>query len=1162
MVKSTFVHLHLHTQYSLLDGAIKIPGLIQKAKGFEMPAIGVTDHGNLFGAMEFYIEAKKAQIKPIIGCEVYMAPGSRHSRQLPKGMSHGLEDPFHHLTVLCMDETGYKNLCKLITLANFEGFYYKPRIDKEILARHHEGLIILSGCLSSEISNAILNGQEQKAIDLIQWYKEIFGDRFYLELQENKIAPQAKVNEALLRYGVRFQIPVAATNDCHYLERADSISQEVLLCVQTGKTLQDEDRMKFGSDEFYFKSPQELESLFSYAPQAVTSTVEIAERCDLNFELSKIYLPHFELSDGKNLDLHLEEQARAGLQRVLDGINKNINNFSELKNKYEERLNHELAIIYKTGFSGYFLIVADFVNFSRRQGIPVGPGRGSAAGSLVAFCLKITEIDPIPHNLIFERFLNPERISMPDMDIDFCMNRRDEVIQYVREKYGHDNVAQIITFGKMQAKAAIRDVGRVYGFSYGEVDRIAKLVPNVLNISLQDAMGQEPKLKELYDTDEKIKQLLNTALALEGLYRHASIHAAGIVISNRPLVEYMPLFKGKDDEVVTSFDMKMVEKMGLIKFDFLGLKTLTLIDNVVKKIRKTQNPNFSLDQIDFTDKKVYELFSKSDTIGIFQFESSGMRDLLVRLKPARFEDIIAANALFRPGPMNMLDDFIDRRHGRVDVYHPLPQLKDILQDSYGIILYQEQVMKIANVLASYSLGEADILRKAMGKKNPKEMAQQKERFLQGAKKNNVPVEKAEQIFDLMAKFAEYGFNKSHATAYAYVAYQTAYLKMYHRVLFMAEMLTMEMEDTDKLVRYIQDAKDAEIALLPPDVQESRYEFSYELSGINSKIRFGLGAVKNVGQVAIDSIGEARNKVGRFQSFAHFFELVDLRKVNRKVVESLIKAGAFDSVNPHRAQLMESLDQMISAAQTVQSDREVGQVNMFETHQFSSMVKLVALPDVPEWTEKRKLYFEKESVGLYISGHPLQNYVDSLQRFATHTTETLAQALHKNEVRVGGTVSNIRETLTRKGDKMAFVTLEDLNGSVDVIVFSDLYSKAQELLKSDEPLLITGTAEISEDNARIIATDIENLALAQKKKTQAVFIHLDSKLIQADQLQSLKGVLKRYPGACPVLLRLKVSEKEDAVYTTLKLGETMKVVPSEALVRDVHSLFGHKVVRFE
>src|SRR3989338_2151677 len=958
----TFVHLHLHTQYSLLDGAIKIPALIQKAKEFEMPAIGVTDHGNLFGAMEFYIEAKKAHIKPIIGCEVYMAPGSRLSRQLPKGMSHGLEDPFHHLTVLCMDSLGYKNLCQLITLANFEGFYYKPRMDKEILARHHEGLIILSGCLSSEISNAILNGQEQKAMDLIQWYKEIFGDRFYLELQENKIAPQAKVNETLLRYGARFQIPMVATNDCHYLEKTDALSQEVLLCVQTGKTLQDEDRMKFGSEEFYFKSPQELETLFSYAPQAVASTVEISERCDLNFELSKIYLPHFELSDGKSLDLHLEEQAWAGLQRYFSILSKNSCNFNGLKNKYEERLKHELAIIYKTGFSGYFLIVADFVNFSRQKGIPVGPGRGSAAGSLVAFCLKITEIDPLPHNLIFERFLNPERISMPDMDIDFCMDRRDEVIQYVREKYGHDHVAQIITFGKMQAKAAIRDVGRVYGFSYGEVDRIAKLVPNVLNISLQEAMEQEPKLKELYETDEKVKQLLNTALALEGLYRHATIHAAGIVISNRPLVEVMPLFKGKDDEVVTSFDMKMVEKMGLIKFDFLGLKTLTLIDHVIKKIRETQNSTFSLEHIDFSDKKVYELFSTSDTIGIFQFESSGMRDLLVRLKPARFEDIIAANALFRPGPMNMLDDFIGRRHGKVDVYYPLAPLKEILQDSYGIILYQEQVMKIANVLANYSLGEADILRKAMGKKNPKEMAQQKERFLQGAKKNHVALEKAEQIFDLMAKFAEYGFNKSHATAYAYVAYQTAYLKMYHRVLFMAEMLTMEMEDTDKLVRYIQDAKDAEIVLLPPDVQESRYEFSYELSGIDSKIRFGLGAVKNVGQVAIDSIVEARKKIGRFQSFAHFFELVDLRKVNRKVVESLIKAGAFDSVNSHRSQLMETLDHMISAAQTVQSDREVGQVNMFETHQFSSMVKMVALPDVPEWTEKRKLYFEKESVG--------------------------------------------------------------------------------------------------------------------------------------------------------------------------------------------------------
>ena len=1156
----SFVHLHLHTQYSLLDGAIKIPQLIAQAKAFAMPAVGITDHGNLFGAMEFYIAAKKENIKPIIGCEVYMAPGSRFSRKLPRGSQPTLEDPFHHLTLICADKTGYRNLCKLITISHFEGFYYKPRIDKEILSQYHEGLIALSGCLSGEIASSILQGQEQKAVDLIQWYKNLFGERFYLEIQQNHIAAQDKVNNSLIRYGARFHVPIVGTNDCHYLKPEDASAQEVLLCVQTGKTLQDENRLKFGSEEFYFKSPEEMHHLFARYPQAAASTLEIADICELDFELEKIYLPQFELPGGVKLDEHLKKMAGQGLEEHLAAFPRD-GGYESLKTKYEQRLQQELDIISKTGFAGYFLIVSDFVNYARTKGIPVGPGRGSAAGSLVAYCLKITGIDPIPHNLIFERFLNPERISMPDMDIDFCMNRRDEVIHYVTQKYGKENVAQIITFGKMQAKAAIRDVGRVYGFPYGEVDRIAKLVPLVLNITLEEAIAQEPKLKELYDKDDRVRKLLNTALALEGLYRHASIHAAGIVISNRPLVEYMPLFKGKEGEVVTSFDMKHVEKIGLIKFDFLGLKTLTLIDQVVKKIRKHHAPDFDINRIDLKDAKVYQLFSKGDTPGVFQFESSGMRDLLARLKPARFDDIIAANALFRPGPMDRLSDFIDRRHGRVSVRYLLPELKDILQDSYGIIVYQEQVMKIANVLANYSLGEADLLRRAMGKKIKSEMTKQKARFLRGARANGIHRNMAEHIFDLMAKFAEYGFNKSHATAYAYIAFQTAYLKVYYRLLFMAELLSIEMENTDKMARYIQDAKEAGIVILPPDIHKSRYKFSV----VGENIRFGLGAVKNVGAIAIESIIQTRERIKQFESLSHFCENVDLRKVNRKVVESLIKVGAFDSMHKNRAQLMESLDGHINAAQSVQADREAGQYNMFGIEAFTS----TQLPrdsgdsiSISEWPEKKKLRFEKEALGLYVTGHPLQDHVDQLQQLTTHHTENLKQADHKSEVRIGGMVGGLRETITKRGDKMAFLTIEDLKGSVDVIVFSDLYEKVFDTVRLDEPLWIVGIVELSQDNAKIVATRIELLSEAQKKQTSRVRIVLESTELDGERLEELKFILGRYRGNCPVLLQLKVSDKTSDVDAVMGLSQEVRVVPSPALKMDIEKLFNKKVVRFE
>ena len=1158
-MSDAFVHLHLHTQFSLLDGAIKIPDLVRKCKEFEMPAVAMTDHGNMFGVVEFYITAKKEGIKPILGCEVYVAPGSRLQKEIPKGM--GIDDPYYHLTILCMNQTGYKNLCRLITRANFEGFYYKPRIDKDILKEHSEGLIILSGCLSGELAQTLHNGQDEKAEKLIHWYKDVFKDRFYFEVQPNHLHEQDKLNAILKKYSQKFEVPLVGTGDCHYLHPEDASAQEVLLCVQTGKTLDDESRMKFGSQEFYFKEAALLREEFLDFPGASDNTLKIADLCDVNFELNKIYLPKIELPGKKSLDDHLKDMAIQGFKDRISEWKKPPlkGDLKTVTQKYQSRLEEELQIIQKTGFAGYFLIVSDFVNYAQKKGIPVGPGRGSAAGSLVAYCLRITNIDPLPHNLIFERFLNPERVSMPDMDIDFCMNRRDEVIAYVTEKYGKENVAQIITFGKLQAKAAIRDVGRVYGFSYGEVDRIAKLVPNVLNISLKEAIEQEPKLKEFYEKDDRIKQLLNTALALEGLLRHASIHAAGIVIANRPLVDTMPLFRGKDGEVVTSFDMKHVEKVGLIKFDFLGLKTLTLIDNVVRRIHEHFDPQFDIHKIDFTDKNVYELFSKGDTVGVFQFESSGMRELLGKLKPARFDDIIAANALYRPGPMMHLDNFIARRHGRVEVNYLLPQLKDVLQDSYGIIVYQEQVMKIANVLANYSLGEADLLRRAMGKKNVSEMTRQKERFMKGAKENKINLKKAEEIFELMAKFAEYGFNKSHAQAYAYIAFQTAYLKHYYRLFFMSEMLTMEMENTDKLTRYIYDCKDAEIEILPPDVNESIFSFSVK----DEKLRFGLGAIKNVGQIAIESVIEEREKLNQFQSLRQFCESVDLRKVNRKVVESLIKAGAFDSVDTNRAKLMESLDQTMEAAQSVQADLEIGQSNLFGFEGFSSaQKKQMSGEPVPDWPMKRKLRYEKEATGLYITGHPLNNWKDALSRLTTHTIGDLSGLNNKSDVRVGGVIHALRETITKRGDKMAFVMLEDLTGSCDVIIFSDLYAKTFDILKSDDPLFVSGTVEVSEENAKIIASDVQTLENAQKRKTKRVHIELDEAALTEPELESLKTTLNQHRGECPVLVHLKLKKDNRWVRTSLKTADSLRVVPSEALMVDVDKIFKRRVGRFE
>ncbi len=1165
---SDFVHLHLHTQYSLLDGAITIDALCNAAKQYHMPAVAITDHGNLFGGIEFYQQALKKGIKPILGCEVYIqSQGSRFEKRLRRG-----HEPYHHLTLLASNLEGYRNLCKLITAGYLEGFYFKPRIDKELLQVHSKGIIALSGCLSGELADAAIHEGVGAAKRVAEDFLRIFGDRFYLEVQGNGIAEQKKLNEILFGLSKELSIPTVATNDCHYLHREDAQAHEAMLCIQTGKTLQDEDRMKFSGEEYYFRSPEEMKELFQDHPEALKQTVEIASRCHLELDFKTYYFPKYELPPGKNLSLddYLEEEVWKFFEERWVLISKKKSpedspeNSKDLRKLYEERIRYELTMIRKMGFSGYFLIVADFINYAKSQSIPVGPGRGSAAGSLVAYCLKITDLDPIPYNLLFERFLNPERISMPDMDIDFCMNRREEVIRYVQQKYG--NVGQIITFGKMKAKAVIRDVGRVMNMSYGEVDKIAKLVPNSLNMTLEEALRIEPRLKDLQDTDPRIQKLMTTARSLEGLNRHASTHAAGIVISDQPLTNFMPLYKGQNDEIVSQYDMKSIEKIGLIKFDFLGLRTLTVIDDAVKIIKRTHGKEIHINEIPFDDPKVYESLSTGDTMGIFQLESAGMRELIIKMKPSVFPDLIALVALYRPGPLGsgMVDDFINRKHGRVSVKYELSQLKETLQETYGVIVYQEQVMQIASALANFSLGDADLLRRAMGKKKPEEMAEQKEKFLKGAQSNDIPLKKAEKIFDLMAKFAEYGFNKSHSAAYAFISYQTAYLKTHYPVEYMASLLTHEMGNTDKVITFIQDCREHGIAVLPPDINESFSNFSV----VDTKaIRFGLAAVKNVGVAAIESVIEARKRIGNFKDFQHFCQEIDLRKVNKRVLESLIKCGAFDSLGVTRSQALYLLEKVMETASRIQKEKEMGQSSLFGEAPIMTQKNPQNDPSsmIPEWSSKEKLIFEKESLGFYITGHPLTDYINDLKARASVDTTTIRSAEDGKEVSFGGVVSSLKETITKKGDRMAFVTIEDLKGTVPVIVFSDLYRRVHALLKGDEPLFIRGSTDTGEDGVKVIAREIAPIRYVRDTGSlflqREVHFHIPAGHVTRRQLEDLKTLLRGHGGDSMAFVHL-IGLQEGKGETILKLPEELKVNPTDALMKEVDQLFGIPVTIFQ
>ncbi len=1140
----------MHSQYSLLDGAIRFEEAFDLAKKHRMGALALTDHGNMFGAVEFYQMAIKHGIKPIVGCEVYVAPRSRFEKKV-SGEGEGPS----HLTLLVKNRVGYFNLIKLVSLAYIEGFYYKPRVDKELLSKYHEGLIALSGCMKGEVAIHAGRGEMKKALESAEQYGRIFDqERFFIEIQNNGVENQLTLNERLLEVSRQLSLPIVATNDCHYLHRKDAKAHEVLLCIQTGKTLSDNDRMKFSSDEFYFKSPEEMTDLFRNTPEAIARTVEIAERCNLELKFEEKHIPKISVPSEESLDSYLEKLSREGLEKRLAASLED-KDLKEGLDRYRDRLEEELNIIKSMGYSGYFLIVADFINFAKSRRIPVGPGRGSAAGSLVAYALSITDLNPIEYDLIFERFLNPGRkSSMPDVDVDFCMEGRNDVIQYVMGKYGKENVAQIITFGKMQARAVIRDVGRVLDIPYAEVDRIAKLIPNTLNITLEQALRQEPRLEESVKKDPKIASLFTIAKSLEGLSRHASTHAAGVVISNKPLMEYLPLYHGQNGEVMTQYTMKDVEKIGLVKFDFLGLKTLTVVNNAIRLIEEQRGVKIEISQLPLDDPETFTLLGSGSTLGIFQLESSGMRDLLTKLKPGSFKDIIALVALYRPGPLasGMVEEFIKRKQGQGLTRYDLPQLKEILEETYGVIVYQEQVMRIASSLAHFSLEDGDNLRRAMSKKDPKEMEMQKEKFLEGARKNRVQQAKAEKIFDLMSKFAEYGFNKSHSAAYALIAYQTAFLKAHYPMEFMAASLTSEVQNPDKIVKYIAECREMGIDILPPDINESYKHFT--VSG--SQLRFGLAGVKNVGDAAVDAILLEREEGGKFNSLFDFCKKVDSRKVNRRVIESLIKCGAFDFAKVHRSQMLTALEEFLERSQWAQRKKEEAQMNMWmpilkETEE--------SYPEIDEFPEDQLIGFEKETIGFYISRHPLARHQEEIKKYTKEDTSTLSKLPNGSEVKICGLVSGLKEIVTKKGDRMAFLNLEDMKGFVEVILFPEVFKAALPCLRGGDPILVRGVLDLSEDHVKIKGSGVQRLSEISSSLTKRLHLKIPLSSLTQSQLSDLKDIIISHKGLCRVLLHLTNGKQQE---TVIAFSNQYAVDPTQEFQNKIKNLFKSPFLFFE
>jgi DNA polymerase-3 subunit alpha len=1114
-----FVHLHLHTQFSLLDGAIRFDRLFDQANAFGMKACSITDHGNMYGVIDFYFTARDFGIKPIIGCEAYIAPKSRFDQTKVKG-----EDHAYHIVLLAMNNEGYKNLLKIISSAHLEGFYYVPRIDKEILRAHNQGLICLTACLKGEIPNQILKGDDISVRKTVDEYISIFGDRLYFELQDNGITEQKKINETLISLSKYYGIPIVATNDCHYLKKEEAKAHELLLCIQTGKTMLDKERLSFKSEEFYFKSPDEIAAAFSNYPEALSNTLKIAEMCNVDIDVGTYHFPEFKPQEGMEINEYFETTCKKGFADITQHIRSSYSEYNEdLALKYQQRLDYELDIIKKTGFASYFLIVADFIRFAKSEGIPVGPGRGSAAGSLVAYCLGITNIDPIKYDLIFERFLNPERISMPDIDVDFCKRGRDRVIEYVTEKYGADNVAQIITFGTMQSKAAVRDVGRALGMPYAEVDKIAKLITSGEN-GISRAIHEELQVKELYQTDDRIKELLDNAMVLEGLARHASTHAAGIVISNKLLTEHLPLCRGKKDETVTQYHMKVIEKIGLIKIDFLGLETLTIINDTIGLLRD-QGIELDLSTIPLDDKRTYDLLSSGNTSGVFQLESRGMRELLVALKPSKFEDIMPLIALYRPGPLKsgMVREFTERKNNPSLVKYETPLLKEILEDTYGVIVYQEQIMKIATVLANFSIKDADALRKAMSKKIPEQLESYKEQFIKGAIANSVSSNAAKNIYEIILRFGEYGFNKSHSTAYGLISYQTAYLKAHFFVPFFAAILTSEVNDTDKMIQYITECRESGVEILPPDINKSQKTFTV----VDNKIRFGLSGIKNVGDAAIDLILSVRESLGEFSSFIQFCGAVDTRKVNKKVLESLAKAGCFDGMGLKRSQLLNIIQDKMDKLQKKDQKNEYKQMDMFGNSLTSA--EAFEIPDLEELSHGEILSGEKEALGFYFSQHPLKPYEKVIKQMTQYDSLKLKEMDVTDDVGVVAIVNGCKEILTKKGDRMAYLTLEDTKGIVEAIVFPDLYSKNLFIIKDDKPLFITGSVEKSEEGpAKIKVKSISLLDDMIKEMEKTVKIYMQCDIFKKEDLKKLRDVLTGLNGKASVLLEFKMNGEKQAV----------------------------------
>jgi DNA polymerase-3 subunit alpha len=1165
MGQPEFVHLHVHTDFSLLDGACETGELLDEASRQRMPAVAITDHGNLFAAANFFYEASKRDVKPIIGCEVYVARGSRHDRgeKTANGSDRGNADRdemepgargSNHLVLLCENLEGYKNLMKLVSSGFLEGFYYKPRIDYQLLEKHSRGLIALSACLKGPVTEAVVHEKYDQARENAYRLRDIFGKQnFFLEIQDQGLEIEKEVNPQLVRLSKETGIPLVATNDCHYLHHDDAHAQEVLLCIQTGKTMSDTNRMKFQTDQFYFKTAEEMAQVFGEIPETLRRTVDIASRCNVKIERIPNPFPEFQVPSGHTAGSYFEKVVREGFASRVPYLDR-LAKAGALANplaEYERRLTSEIQMIQKMRYEGYFLIVWDFIHYARAQDVPVGPGRGSAAGSLVSYALRITDVDPLQYNLLFERFLNPERVSMPDIDIDFCMRRRGELIEYVTRKYGRENVAQIITFGTMAAKAAIKDVGRAMEIPYVEVDRLAKMVPAEIGITLDKALQDAPQLKSAVNGDEKLKDLMAVALRLEGLSRHASTHAAGVVISPQPLTDLVPVYKTNRDEITTQFDMNALERIGLLKMDFLGLTTLTVLHDAVKMVEQNRGVKVDIDNLVLDDADTYKLFARGDTTAIFQFESHGMRDILRRYQPTRIEDLTALNALYRPGPIQggMIDDFINRKHGKTKVSYELPQLQDILQETYGVILYQEQVMQIANRLASFSLGEADILRRAMGKKKKEEMAAQRAKFLAGCATNKIPEKKAVKIFDLMEEFAGYGFNKSHSCAYALLAYQTAFMKTHYPVEFMAALLTSETGSAEKAVKYINEARGMSISILPPDVNESDLYFT----PVGESIRFGLAAIKNVGENTAKAIRDSRLASGEFKSLYDFCERIESRFLNKRVFESLIRSGAADSLGPREA-MAASVDDALAALQRASRQRESGQHGLFGGGSPSEAAAPFELREAPLWSEEERLASEYAMLGFYVSGHPLEKYSSRLAEWSVVRLEEVEGQRNGKEIAVAVLIVGSRPMRSKKGARWGIFTIQDMTGVQELLAFPESFAKHEQTLKPGTPLLLKVRVQIEEAGTRLSLQEARRIQdLAERAAAQQEFrVRLSMTSINENTLERLEELFAAAPGMSQVVFELESSDgtvavvaSQQRVKASPELSEAVRRIRGEA-----------------